>query len=102
MAIVIMGKPFLIALLQITLCKKGSNFVAGALRVPQQFVWPGARFEQRHWFARQGFGSADGHKQRITTPAAATVASSRYQDTAIQWPAGLALRENCRSRLART
>jgi len=50
------GHAFLIALLQITLCKKGSNFVAGALRVPLQFAWPVATFEQRRRFARRGFG----------------------------------------------
>src|SRR6516164_124596 len=50
-----MGTPFWIALLQIKLCKKGSNFVAGGLRVPLQFVWPDARFEQRHWFCAAGF-----------------------------------------------
>jgi hypothetical protein len=61
MAIVIMGTPFSIALLQIRLCKKGSNFVAGAIRVPLQFVWPVARFKQRHRLARQGFGIAHRH-----------------------------------------
>src|SRR6516165_12169173 len=71
------GHAFLIALLQITLCKKGSNFVAGALRVPLQFVWPLQRLSKVTGFARQGFGVAHRHKHWITTPAAATIASGQ-------------------------
>jgi hypothetical protein len=51
MAMVIMRTPFLIALLQIRLCKKGSNFVAGAALVLVQFVGRAARFDQGHPFA---------------------------------------------------
>jgi hypothetical protein len=54
MVIVIMGTPFSIALLQIRLCKKGSNFGPAPFESPL-FVQPDARFGQRHWFARQGF-----------------------------------------------
>jgi hypothetical protein len=102
MAIVIMGTPFLIALLQIRLCKKGSNFVAGALRVPLQFAWPAARFEQRRRFARRGFGGRSSPQATDHNARGGDHREQQIPGNGYQYPAGLALRENCRSRLART
>jgi len=69
MAIVIMGHAFLNRVASNQVMQKGSNFVAGALRVPLQFVWPLQRLSKVTGFARQGFGVAHRHKHWITTPA---------------------------------